>query len=581
MRKIALAALLSLAAVSVGAQTFTEAITFSENNYYGTARSIALGNAMTALGGDLGSIGINPAGSAVAPYSQFTISPGLVLMGTKAGYSIGTNVPDADYSNWNATDRTKMVLPNVAISMVFDTYNTTGLKSFTFSWLSSTTNQYLNDFSSGGVNSVSSLLGSFAAGASPYHPEDLISRDMYFSADRNGQYIPWNYIMAYRSGMISELYDQDGNPIVDNLGNHSYTGVTENLYDTADGGQEIKTMGDLDQYSRVQTFGSKSDIIMNMGMNFSDKFFLGFNLGLPVSTYHYSEYFREAAVDPDDFAVEYVDGEKTNFSHATYNYSQTTDISGVYGKVGFIWLPVEGLRLGAAVQTPTLYNIVDNWYVDGATSFTDYVYATSESSPLNETSYNLKTPWRFNVGAAYTFAGRGLVSADLDMVDYKSMRFSSPDYSGYSYSVDNDVNRYFGALQLYGRFGAEFKPIPEISIRAGYTFKTSGECYHFDKYGDKYTRADFLYYYDEFNSGRNSFTGSREAFPDIVSTYSLGFGYSSEGSFFADVAFRLTKYPAEYYNPYSDYFTGGTDYLPEVASTRNLTDMVLTLGWRF
>jgi hypothetical protein len=46
-----------------------DGLTFSQNNYYGTARSIGMGNAMTAVGGDLGSIGINPAGSAVYNFS--------------------------------------------------------------------------------------------------------------------------------------------------------------------------------------------------------------------------------------------------------------------------------------------------------------------------------------------------------------------------------------------------------------------------------------------------------------------------------------------------------------------------------
>ena len=75
MKKTFLAITLLLAAVSAGAQTMYDALTFSQNNYYGTARSIGMGNAMTAVGGDLGAIGINPAGSAVFNYSQFTISP--------------------------------------------------------------------------------------------------------------------------------------------------------------------------------------------------------------------------------------------------------------------------------------------------------------------------------------------------------------------------------------------------------------------------------------------------------------------------------------------------------------------------
>lgn len=71
MRKTAITILLSLASVAAGyAQTAYDALMFSENNYEGTARSVAMGNAFTALGGDLGAVTINPAGSAVANYSQ-------------------------------------------------------------------------------------------------------------------------------------------------------------------------------------------------------------------------------------------------------------------------------------------------------------------------------------------------------------------------------------------------------------------------------------------------------------------------------------------------------------------------------
>ena len=76
MRRLYFAGLLLFAAVSLQAQTLDGAILAAENNYYGTARTMALGNAVSALGGDLGSIGINPAGSAVANYSQVTFSPG-------------------------------------------------------------------------------------------------------------------------------------------------------------------------------------------------------------------------------------------------------------------------------------------------------------------------------------------------------------------------------------------------------------------------------------------------------------------------------------------------------------------------
>ena len=87
MKKTLFTALLSLTAFYAGAQTVYDGLTFSKNEYFGTARSIALGNAMTAVGGDLGSISLNPAGSAVAGYSQFTITPGLSISTSTASYS--------------------------------------------------------------------------------------------------------------------------------------------------------------------------------------------------------------------------------------------------------------------------------------------------------------------------------------------------------------------------------------------------------------------------------------------------------------------------------------------------------------
>ena len=140
MKRFALAALLTLAAAAAGAQTLSEALTYSVNDYYGTARSIALGNAMTALGGDLGSIGINPAGSAVAPYSQFTISPGITIMSNTSGYS---TFYQEDYAGYLDYRTRKFNIPNVGFTMNFDTYNPSGLKSFTLGFASSATSHFI------------------------------------------------------------------------------------------------------------------------------------------------------------------------------------------------------------------------------------------------------------------------------------------------------------------------------------------------------------------------------------------------------------------------------------------------------
>ncbi|MBO4917343.1 MAG: hypothetical protein J5374_05645 [Bacteroidales bacterium] len=574
MRRFALAALLSLAAAAAGAQTMSEALTYSVNDYFGTARSIALGGAMTALGGDLGSIGINPAGSAVAPYSQFAISPGITILSNTSGYSTSYS---EDYSGYLDYRTNKFNIPNLGFTLRFDTYNSS-MKSFTLGFMSTATSHFMNDYVGQGINNKTSLLGSFGAGASPYTPSELNDRNGWFSSG-----IPWNYLAAYQGGMIAEAYDEYGQPMVDGYGNYTYLGATEAMFPNGDGSYDIRTQGQLDQYSRVQTYGAKYDILMNLGMNFNDRFFVGFNLGMPVATYRYSEYFEENAVDTADFPIEYADGVVTNFSSARYQYSQLSDISGVYLKAGFIWTPGGGLRVGAAVQTPTFMTIRDVWNVSTNTYFTSSEYNTSADSPSNDYQYNLISPWRLNAGVAYTLGAFGLVSADFEMADYSSMRFSeSAEYyhNANTFRMENAVNRNFAGKEYSGRFGIEVRPVPSLSLRAGYALRTSPEYYAFDKNGVKYTAAGYINYYDEFESGENYITG-KTPFGDILSTYSGGIGYSSDGSFFADFAFRMAKYPSGYFNPYGDYITGGDEFLPEVVQTRTMSDLVLTLGWRF
>ena len=106
-----------------------DALTFSKNNYYGTARSIGMGNAMTAVGGDLGSIGINPAGSAVAGYSQFTITPNLTVSILNSSYSAYPDAQGVDhYINERNNTFTRFSMPNIGATFNFNTGKTTACR---------------------------------------------------------------------------------------------------------------------------------------------------------------------------------------------------------------------------------------------------------------------------------------------------------------------------------------------------------------------------------------------------------------------------------------------------------------------
>ena len=570
MKKILAIAAFLAAAVGAGAQNIYDAITYSQNQYFGTARSAAMGNAMTAVGGDLGSIGINPAGSAVAGYGQFTITPGLSISSVSSAYS-----PEGErsYGPADRMTRSRMTLPNLGLSMNYRTGRSSGVKAITFSVLSNQTSDY-NFLAEGyGVNSQTSKIAEFADAATGYS-ESLLAKYSSF----NDTDIPWDFLTAYQGGMFGP-YGWDG----------FYAGVTERI---SDNGDYHYVPGALSQTSSLSKYGTKNDLILNLAFNVSDRVYLGFNVGLPTARYHYSESFYESAVNPDLFPIMYddVDGTYTTyFLRGAYNYRYNANIDGIYAKVGVIVRPADGLRIGATFQTPTSYTISETWQDFASTTFDDPFYDDDVTSPVGDYSYNLRTPYRASFGVAYAFGKQGLFSVDYELADYSVMRFSNihrDQVDSDEFVSQNMTNKYFAGLAHALRAGAEWKATPEISLRAGYALSTSPERYWTTSDG---RTVDASTYMDEFYSFFNRVNNltTPHYYGDRTQTVSLGLGYSSPGSFFVDAAVAFTKYPSSTFAPYYDYQsydrTGALldVQAPRVLNNRNLWNACLTLGWRF
>ena len=587
MRKAIFTALVSLTAATAGAQTMYDGLTFSQNNYYGTARSIGMGNAMTAVGGDLGSIGINPAGSAVAGYSQFTITPNLTMSAMNASYS-AYPIDNVDkFSNEQGKRLTRFSLPNFGATFNWNTGNRSGLKSITYGIVVNGTNNFTSKMLAGGQNDKTSYLGAMAVGADGFHLDFLngyldgkgnkidIWDNAYYENDDRNMPAPWSAIVNAQAGAIANygsdiepnykyryiaateryypITEQDVNNGDYILGKGEYIKDGYVLDEDGNGVYNVSLGGPLNQaYGRSVT-GSKYDVLFNVGFNFSETFFVGANLGVTSLNYNYDEYFKEAAVNPDDFYTEFEKGD-TYFSDYRTRYSSTVDGSGVYGKFGFLWRPVDGIRVGAAVQTPTIMEINERWRQDVNVNYTDAQYNGAAQTPEGEYSYRIRSPYRLNAGAAFTFAGMALISADYEMTDYSTMKFMSKDggWNDDSYSDLNDEIRDCMGVSHMIRVGAEFKPVPEFAVRAGYNFSTTPE----------YT-----------------YNGNEKIkLNDRINSFSVGLGYSSNGSFFADIAARLMMLSDEYISPYADYMDVAS---PMILNKRDIYSITATFGWRF
>ena len=553
-----------------------DGLNYSQNNYYGTARSIGMGNAMTAVGGDLGSIGINPAGSAVAGYSQFTITPNLTISSMNASYS-AYPVGGADrFTNEQNKRLTRFSMPNIGLTFNWKTGNGSGLKAITYGLVVNGTNNFTGKMLAGGRNDKTSYQSAMAVAADGYDMDFLngysIDKDgkrvdrgwdypYYYGDDfqndpNKGKFAPWNVIANAQAGSIANYGDTD-----DPSYYWRYRATTEGYSNTgkkdANGNYiyDIFLAGPLNQaYSRNIT-GSKYDVLFNVGFNFGDTFFVGANLGVTSLNYNYDECYKEAAENPSAFEIDFGDKGKTCFSDYRTRYSYTADGSGVFGKIGFLWRPVDGLRVGAAVQTPTIMEINERWIQDVNLNYTDASFNGSAKTPEGEYSYRLRSPYRLNAGAAFTFAGMALVSADYEMTDYSTMKFMSKDggWSNDTFSSLNDQIRNCMGVSHMVRVGAEFKPLPEIAVRAGYNFTTTPE-----------------YVYEG---------NSKTKLNDRINAFSVGLGYSSNGSFFADIAARMTMLADEYISPYADYLSDLAS--PMILNKRDIYNVTATIGWRF
>lgn len=543
MKKTALIILMTFAAICSYAQTAYDALLFSESNYEGTARTVAMGNAFTALGGDLGSVTINPAGSAVSGYSQITLTPSLTFSAstTRGVMPSGYTGSLPYFENEIKSRTTRFSMPNLGVMLNFDTHRTFGVKSVSIGFIMNKSTGWDEDVFASGRNNSTSFMGAMAyeASAAGYLGSDLGANDAY-------DFMPWKPVVGYQSGMISTFGGYDD----------QYVGASEVIYDNG----EVAIGGPLSQSYGRNVQGGKYDYVFNIGANISDFLYIGANLGISSIDYGYDEYFKESAVDPSDFEIIMSNGDRLYFKDMNYKYSYSAIGTGYYGKLGVIVTPGLGLRLGAAIQTPTINNITEEWMMEGETSYTDAGYNAYAKSPYGSGSYKMVSPFKANFGLAYTFGQFGVISADYEMCDYGQMRYKTTGTDrDYFEQINNDIRERFGTSHIV-RIGAEVKPLSTLAIRAGYRAATSSELY--DSWGKKIPS-------------------------NLTQNISFGLGYSSKKSFFADLAVRKTVMANEYFMPYSDYMYDEDGYVlenayaPEIQIKRSLWKVLLTFGWRF
>lgn len=568
MKKILMTSVLALCGIIAFSQSVSDALTFGVNDYEGSARTVAMGNAFTAVGGDLGALTINPAGSAVARMSQFSVTPSSYLSVNTAQ---GSLLPDgtAPFGKKLRNRDGRFGCSNVGFTLNFNTGRNRGLKNWTVGLVWNSTQTFADGMYAQGTNYTTSFTGSLASDASGIlqdgNYDGYNSNNMSYDSG-----IPYNIVAAYKAGLISNLPGTTT----------EYVGSAENLFE--DGSASIGKNG-IEQYMGRRITGNKKNAVMNFGFNFSDIVYFGVNAGYNSLNYKSEEYLREDAVELSDVVISYGDGRSYNFSSAKRNYAYKADATGFDLKFGVIVTPVAGLRLGAALGMPSLYKMtesIDNaaslslLHTDSSTSASDI--HNTEKAPTQQYKYWYRSPLEANFGVAYTFGRFALVSLDYEVCDYSTMRFTSSSSSSDGYDdfadLNSDLTRYAGMAHNL-RAGFELRPLNWLSVRGGYNLATSPEySWNFD-------------------------TEKKERINGNIHTASLGVGFTTASGWFFDLAAKTKWYKDEYIIPYSDYvFKTDADgnylvdadgmkivssYTPEIVNRKRLFSFFFTFGLKW
>jgi hypothetical protein len=200
------------------------------------------------------------------------------------------------------------------------------------------------------------------------------------------------------------------------------------------------------------------------------------------------------------------------------------------------------LRIGASVQTPTLYKLRDEYTSSLNANFGGAQPSTEDAQidPGNF-DYFLTTPMRANGGIAYFVGKNGFLSADVEYVNYGGARLEATDDMD-AFSGTNDIikDSYQSAINL--RVGGEFR-YNIFRVRAGYAH-----------YGDPYKSSTY-------DRNKQYITG--------------GVGIKQENRFL-DLAVVNSRFNSVY-SPYSLL-----DNAQPVVTTKNVGNSVLfTVGFNF
>jgi hypothetical protein len=485
MRKGLLAiTIIAVSSITLLAQNEIDALRYSQDAPLGSARFSAMSGAFGSLGGEFSGLSLNPAGIGMYQFSEFTFTPSFHLNSTTS------------YCESKETDYgTGLKIANIGLVFSSPKGDSEWKRiNFAIGW-----NQlanYNNNIRISGRNNTSSLADNILDVAQGHNIDDL-------NAFHSGPAF-WTDLIDLSDNSVDTTTDwyahDNGNYISHISGNSSKL-----------------------QNKNSHTSGGKNEFVFAIGGSFNEQLYLGATIGIPIIDYHERSTYNESEFE-----------DTINRLHG-FDFQEELSVSGsgLNLKLGAILRISEGLKLGAALHSPTAYSIEETYNTSLTTHFADASF--TEDSPYNYFEYDLITPWKAILSASAIVNKNILLSADYEMIDYTFLLLNS---NNYAFKDENKSIEELYAKTSNLRLGAEMNIKPFV-LRAGYS-----------KCGSAFTNKDF----------------STESF-----SYGLGI---NNGGYYFDAAYVLSQ-------GNSEHLLYNEDYINPIALANTNHTLVLTLGFRY
>lgn len=528
-------------------QSAINALQLTQSDFKGTARFMSMGGAFTSLGGDLSTLGQNPAGIGIYRHSEIGATLDVNAQSVKAvtpAASLNESQTKAFCNNFGYVG-----VARLDGAMKTFTWGVTYGRAVSFDRLTS-------GYGAPTMSSLSNYIAQFTTALGT--PDNLLQFNNntgfnpYFDSGSD-----WLSILAYTSFMINNAPGSSD----------SYEGLAKPNGETnGDAEITVREKGYVDEYNF--TFGGNIENVVYWG------------LGIGVNDLNYTRLVQYSESMENAYIYNLtpgVDGGDAGFTLNNYKHLTGT---GWNIKFGLIYKPINELRIGAAIHSPTWYSIDESYNANTDFSYFNPGLPQSNNNPLSggeetewaDFSWKLQSPWRYMVGVSAVLGQKLILSLDFEQCAYGDMKVKKGLYDTYGYLIDyqedHAVNSDIKAItrsQNTVRLGAEYRLTPSFSLRAGFNTTTSN------------IKKDFK---DNFAQIPTAGTDPSFSLAGATTNICAGLGYRV-GPFAADLAYVHTHRSSSL-RAYSDFIQNRQEiFAPDFDVTASDNQFVLSLSYKF